>query len=177
LQRGEAVQRGQAQRIDTADDGCVDAAQFELAGSGGKDLGARRAGRRNRHRHALQPEIVAGEFGQREGIVRRAVVEIVGQRAALRIAPAVGQFGLQDAGRAGAEEDADPCLAVAGNGRAHPVGEAVGFQAHLRQAVVAAVVMARAAGSRSLSTAGTSPIQVASSTVSKAQGSRPLRPW
>ena len=79
--------------------------------------GARRAGRRNRHRHALEAEIVAGEFGQRKGIVRRAVVEIVGQRAALRIAAAVGQFGLQDAGRAGAEEDADPRLAVAGNGR------------------------------------------------------------
>jgi len=72
--------------------------------------------------------------------VRRAVDEIVGQRAACRVAAAVGQFGLQDAGRAGAEEDADAGLAVAGHGGADAVGETVGLQRELGQPVVAAVV-------------------------------------
>lgn len=70
----------------------------------------------------------------------RAIDEIVGQRAALRIAPAIRQFGLQDAGGAGAEENADAGRAVTCYRRPDPVGEAVGFEPEPGQAVVAAIV-------------------------------------
>lgn len=73
--------------------------------------------------------------------MRRAIDEVVGQGAGCGVAAAVGEFGLQDAGRAGAEKDADPVLAVLGDGFSYLVAEAIGFQPHLRQAVVAAVVV------------------------------------
>jgi len=69
-----------------------------------------------------------------------AVVEIAGQGAAIRVTAAVSQFGLQDAGGAGAEENANTGLAVTGDGVAHTPGETVGLQSKLRQPVVAAIV-------------------------------------
>ena len=62
------------------------------------------------------------------------------------MAAAIGQFGLQDAGRAGAEKDAHPLPSMAGNGLADLRGEVVGFEGHLGQAVVAAIVGGKRGG-------------------------------
>lgn len=68
------------------------------------------------------------------------VDEVVRQRPAQRITPAIGQFGLQDAGGAGAEEDADATFSVTGNRFPNALGKAIGFQAELHQPVIAAIV-------------------------------------
>ena len=146
MQRGEAVERGQAQGIDAADERRVDGAAGQLAGGCGEHLGARRTGGGNDQRGAFQPEILACELCQRERIVGRAVDEIVGQRAGIRIAPAIGQLGLQDAGGAGAEKDADTGPAVTGGRRANFVGKTVSFEPEPRQAVVAAVITGEGVG-------------------------------
>ena len=66
LQRVEAVQRRQAQRIDAADHGRVDEAGFDHAPRRAEHLGARRTGGRHRHRRPVQPEIRAHEAGERK---------------------------------------------------------------------------------------------------------------
>ena len=64
----------------------------------------------------------------------------IGRQGAIdRVAPAVGQLGLQDARGAGAQEDADALRPVFAGGGGHGVGKAVLRQAQERQAVVAAI--------------------------------------
>ena len=71
--------------------------------------------------------------------MRVCVVKISRQRTCLRVAMLVGVFGLQDAGRAGADEHADAPGAVACLGGLDVRGKAVLCQADPRQAVVAAI--------------------------------------
>ena len=125
LQRIEAVQGGEAQGIDAADDGGVDQAGGDHPRGRGEHLGARRAGGGDHHGRPFQIEGGAHEIGHRIGVVRGAIVEIVRQGAGRRVAAAVGLFGLQDAGGAGAEQHAHPPAAVARGGRADGGIEAI----------------------------------------------------
>ncbi|CCF97238.1 hypothetical protein RSK60_1940007 [Ralstonia solanacearum K60] len=143
FERVEAVQRGQAQRVHAAHDRRIDQAGFEHAPRRAEDLGAGRAGRRDRHRRAAQPAIGAHEGGGCVGAVRLRVVEIGGQGAGLRIAVLVGEFGLQDAGGAGAHEDADARGAMTCLRCLDMLGEAVLREADLREPVVAAFEVAQ----------------------------------
>lgn len=61
------------------------------------------------------------------------------QRAASRIAPPVGELGLQNTGRAGAYENANPVVAVFTGGGFDGGAEIILFQRQLRQPVVAAI--------------------------------------
>ena len=111
-------------------------------------LGARRAGRG--HGHCRDPPsrsaAARSRRPRRSCALRRSRNSPAARRVA-RIAPAVGQFGLQDAGGARADEHADPRRAP--NGRAASCTaskEAVLPQGQLRQAVVAAIEYAAERG-------------------------------
>jgi hypothetical protein len=62
------------------------------------------------------------------------------------VAAPVGQFQLQHAGGAGAEDHGNPALAVATSSGTHRVGEAIRLQAEQRQPVVAALVARQRSG-------------------------------
>ena len=120
----------------------------------GEYLGARRARGGNHHGGAFQIEGGAHEIGHRIGVVGGAIVEVVGQGAGCRVAAAIGLFGLQDAGGAGAEQNADPPPAVAGGSRADGGIEAILAQAQQGEAVVAALVLGKTGRQRRLVDAG-----------------------
>ena len=86
------------------------------------------------------------EIGHGESIVRGGIHKIGGQCAIYRVAPAVSQLGLQDAGGAGAEEYANALCAILVAGGCHGLGKAVLHQPHEREPVIAAIEGAQARG-------------------------------
>jgi primase-polymerase (primpol)-like protein len=98
--------------------------------------------------------------------VRGAVVKVVRQRS-VGAAAAIGQFSLQDAGSAGAEEYADAVRTIAVARFQDRLPETVLSQAQAREAVVAAVEAGRA-------WSGTWPTQVLMTAVSKSQEASPV---
>ena len=120
LEAVEAAQRGVAERVHAADQGRVAGARLEQALRAGKDLAARRAGRREDEGGAAQPGLALEDFEQRRHGVLAIPVEAL--REAARLAPAVvGALGLGDAARRGAEHDghalAAPPARRGGDGR------------------------------------------------------------
>src|SRR6185437_9032176 len=84
----------------------------------------------------------------REGVVRAAITKVRRQRAAHRVEAPEGLLGLEDAGGAGADEDADAGGAVAGGAARHRRREAVLAQGEERQAVVATLERRERRGQR-----------------------------
>ena len=78
--------------------------------------------------------------------MRGAVNKIGGECTARRIAPTVSQFGLQDAGGAGADEYPNPLGPVFFAGGRDGIGKAVLRQAQLREAVVSAIKVRQGRG-------------------------------
>ena len=89
---------------------------------------------------------MAREIGDRKRIVRRAINKIGGEGAAHRVAPPVGQLGLQDTGGAGTEKYTDALRAVLCNGRAHRLGKAILHPSQQRESVVAAIKIGQVCG-------------------------------
>lgn len=79
------------------------------------------------------------EIGDREGVVRAGVNKIGRKCTAGRVQPAVSQFGLKNAGGAGADEDADALGAIFVGGSGDRFGKPVLPQAEQGQPVVAAI--------------------------------------
>ena len=83
--------------------------------------------------------MVAREIGNGEGVVRGAINEICGKRAAHRIQPAVGEFGLKNPRGAGADEHANAPRAIFLSSDSHHLGEAILHQTRKRQSIVTAI--------------------------------------
>src|SRR5215470_2156340 len=94
------------------------------------------------------------ERAEREGVVRTVIAEAFRQRAALRVAAAVGELGLEDAGGARAEKQSDTLWPVARRARGHRLPEAVLTEREPREAVVAAVELGELARQRRLIDSG-----------------------
>src|SRR5262249_51724741 len=139
LQRVKTVERGQAQRVHSADHRGVEQTRGDRALRRGEHLGARGAGRGDDHRRALELQCATYERAEREGVVRAAVAKVGGQRAARRIEAPERLLGLEYSRGAGAEEQANAVGAVALRAAGHRLGKAVLRQAEERQAVVAAL--------------------------------------
>ena len=86
------------------------------------------------------------EIGDGKSIVRGAVNKIGGEGAAHRIAPTVSQFGLQNAGGAGANEYANALRAIFSGGGRYGFGKAVLHQSEQREPVVSAVKVGQVRG-------------------------------
>ena len=140
LQGIKTIQRRQAQRIHPAHHGRIYYTGRDHALRGGERLGARGASRAQRHRWAFQFERTAYVVAHREGILSAGIIEILRQLASVRVASPVGQLSLEDARRAGAQQDADTLRPPTPRARAHGLLEAVLLQPELCQAVVAAVI-------------------------------------
>ena len=139
-QRVEAIQRREAQRVDAADHrGIADACRYH-ARRIAEDLGARGARRRDDKRGTFEAQVALHEIGQRKSVLRFGVVKIGGQGARLRVAAAIRELGLQDAGGARTHENADACRAVFFDGRSHRGGKTIELETQLREPVIAAVV-------------------------------------
>lgn len=69
------------------------------------------------------------------------IVEIGRQRARLRIAPTVGELGLQNTSGTGTHENADPRPTVTAHRRPDLVSKAIAFQPQHGESVVAAVIV------------------------------------
>ena len=82
---------------------------------------------------------MARKIGDRKGIVLGAVVKIVGQSAADRIASAIGQFRFEYAGGAGADEHAYALMSVFCGGSTDRCGKVILHQRKQCQPVIAAV--------------------------------------
>ena len=89
---------------------------------------------------------MAREIRDGKSIVRGAVNEIGGECARHRVAPPVGQLGLQNAGSAGAEKHPDALCAVGCDGSAHRLGKAILHQSQQREPVVAAIEVGQVRG-------------------------------
>lgn len=139
LQRVEAIQGGETQRIDTADDGGVNQAAGDHALRIAKHLGAGGAGGGDHVGRTVQGEVAAHEVGQRIAVVRVLVVVPGWQGAGDRITVAVGDLGAENARGAGAQKDADARAAVALHSSLHGLRKAILLQRQLGQAVVAAI--------------------------------------
>src|SRR3990167_11246203 len=79
------------------------------------------------------------EIGDGKSIVRGAINKIGGEGTAHRVAPTVSQFGLQNAGGAGADKYANALRAVSCAGGRHGTGKAILRQAQQREPVVTAI--------------------------------------
>lgn len=86
------------------------------------------------------------EIGDGKSIVRGAINKIGGEGAAHGIAPTVSQFGLQDAGGAGADKHAHALSAVFVGGGCYGIGEAILHQSEQREPVVSAVKVGQVRG-------------------------------
>jgi len=82
---------------------------------------------------------MAREIRNGKSIVRGAVNKIGRQCARHRVAPPVGQLGLQNAGSAGADEHTHALRTIFCAGHAHRLGKAILQQAQQREPVVAAI--------------------------------------
>lgn len=82
---------------------------------------------------------MAREIRDGKSIVRGAVNKIGRQCARYRVAPPVGQFGLQNARSTGADEHPHALRTVFCAGRAHRLGKAILQQAQQREPVVATI--------------------------------------
>ena len=176
LQRGEAMQRHPAQRVDAAH-------HRRIAHPGGDQLPPPPSNARapeaqaveTDERRAAQAKPSAHIARQRQQVLGAGIVEIRRQRAAFRVAPAPGLLGLGDAGGAGAQHHGDAVRAIAA--RAPPataaakpsVPSASSASRLLRQSKPAS-----AAGIATCSSPGTRPIQISSGMPSRVQGRRPL---
>ena len=88
-----------------------------------------------------QSEIAPYEFTQRVGVLRFGVTVVGGQRAGLRVATAIREFGRMQSRGARTEIKADPRGTVTIARRRDSFGESILLEAQLRQAVVAAIVV------------------------------------
>lgn len=86
------------------------------------------------------------EIRDRKSIVRGAVNKLGGECACHRVAPPVGQFGLQDARSAGAEKHTDAVRAVCCDGGAHRLSKAILHQSQQREPVIAAIKIGQVCG-------------------------------
>lgn len=89
---------------------------------------------------------MAREIRDGKSIVRGAVNKIGGKGASHRVAPPVGQLGLQNAGSAGAEEHPDALRTVFFDGSVHRLGKAILHQSQQREPVVAAIKISQVRG-------------------------------
>ena len=86
------------------------------------------------------------EIGNGESVVRGAVNKIRGKCAALGVQPAISQLGLQNAGGAGADENAHPLRAIFFGGGGYGACKAVLHQAQQREPVVTAIKVGQLRG-------------------------------
>ena len=86
------------------------------------------------------------EGGEREGVVRALIAELLWQRARLRVAPAVGELGLEDSRGTGAEEHSDAPRPVARGTLGHLRGKSVLREGQPGEAIVAAVELGELPG-------------------------------
>ena len=144
-ERLEAVQGGKTERVDTTHQSGVAQADRDGAGCIAEHFRAGRTGGRHDDRGAGEFECAPHVVGERIGVVRFAVVE-ARRQPARGVAPAIGEFGFEDARGAGGEEHADAIGAMAFTRGDYRAPEAVGLEAQLREANVATVEMAQPVG-------------------------------
>jgi hypothetical protein len=72
--------------------------------------------------------------------MRACIIETVGKRTGSRVTLPVGKFGIQYAGSAGAEKQADAFATVTPASGSDSLGETILTQAKLGESIVAAVV-------------------------------------
>jgi len=135
----KTVERRQTQGVHAAHQGGVDETGFDHAPRRAEDLCTGGAGAGHRHRGPLELQPLTQIIRNREGVVGGAVLEGRGQRAGDEIAFAVGEFGLQDARGAGADEDTDALAAPARHRAPGGVQETILPQRQFRESIVPAV--------------------------------------
>ncbi len=173
----KSIQSGEAQRVRSADQGRIDEAGLDHASS------RRRTPWRwmRRQRTRPRPGLPAGSAAECNPRPRRScgwcrIRKLCGSAPLTGIARAVGQFGLQNARGAGADEHPDPARGPSGQPRpARHRGSHLAAGPARPDDCCGNRIFCSCAGRRCASTPGTSPMWVSMFTVSKSQCLSPLR--
>ncbi len=139
LQGMKSVQSGETQGVGSAHQRRIDESCLDHAPRRAEHLGAGCAGRGHGHGRTFQPAALPDVICHRKGIVGGRVFETWRQSPAMRIARAIGEFGLQNARGARADEYPHAPAAPAGRRGLHRFEEAILLQGKLGQTVVAAI--------------------------------------
>ncbi len=146
FERSKAIQRGEAEAIDPADDHRITLIGRQPTGGTGKHLRAGGTGRRNRQHRPAQTQPRPHKFCRRRHLMRVSIMQRRQKFARDRIAGAKRQFGLQNPGSAGADEHTDARRDPAPLCRLDRRNKIILRQGQIGQAIVSAIEVRQSAG-------------------------------